>query len=571
MKKNSASSRKLRYGGVTAALTVTVLAVVILVNVIFSAFANRFLWYVDMTPDLLYSVSDECYDLLRNGDEKFANSSSPIEMVDKIRAENKAYNQENGLTPSDSGYRNENLMINIIFCDDLDVVQSNASLRYVYYTAQELALEFSDYIQILNHNIIRNPSAVDKYLTNSQSTIATTNVIVECGTEYRVFGIRSFFTFNTETDEEPWAYNGEKRLAAGILAVTRAETPLACLTVNHGEDASINAELIGALGDAGFMVDDINLEEEEIPEDCRLLVVYNPTSDFQVNDGRENNRVNEIQKVEDFLDATNSMMVFMSPNSDPLPRFEELLSTWGIGFSRQTDATGTYPYRVKDTSQSYGSDGFTFKAEYVDYGAGGSMTADMRKTAYPRPVIFRNAMPIHFTFDTVAYQNEETTDSIAEYFYGDNGGSNGTYRRSYDLFLSSENAVVEAGGSLVGAATKDNRMKLMTVSVEARNTQEDNYSSINQASYVIACGSANFTDNEWMQNSYGNNDLMLSACRLIGQEPVPVGLTLKPFADYEIDDITSSEMTQYTVVLATIPAVLALGAGIFVLVRRKNR
>ena len=64
---------------------------------------------------------------------------------------------------------------------------------------------------------------------------------------------------------------------------------------------------------------------------------------------------------------------------------------------------------------------------------------------------------------------------------------------------------------------------------------------------------------------------MLSACRTIGQEPVPVGLGFKPFADFTIDTVTTKEATQYTVVLTTVPVVTAIAAGIIVLVRRKHR
>ena len=112
----------------------------------------------------------------------------------------------------------------------------------------------------------------------------------------------------------------------------------------------------------------------------------------------------------------------------------------------------------------------------------------------------------------------------------------------------------------------------MTVSVEDRTTQESNYTTVNEASYVIACGSTDFASETLLQsNAYGNTDLLLSACRAVGREPVPVGLTFKPFADYTIDTVTTAEATQYTVVFAVVPAVLALGSGIFVLVRRKNR
>ena len=90
MKLKSGSSRKLRYGGVTLALTTLILAVVIIVNVIFTALAQKFLWYADLTPELLFTLSDNCVDLIANGDDTYEQSFSPIEMVDKARAEKRA-------------------------------------------------------------------------------------------------------------------------------------------------------------------------------------------------------------------------------------------------------------------------------------------------------------------------------------------------------------------------------------------------------------------------------------------------------------------------------------------------
>ena len=58
MKIKASNSRKLRYGGVSAVLTALIIAVVIIANIIFSALAHRFLWYTDLTPKLLFSLSD---------------------------------------------------------------------------------------------------------------------------------------------------------------------------------------------------------------------------------------------------------------------------------------------------------------------------------------------------------------------------------------------------------------------------------------------------------------------------------------------------------------------------------
>lgn len=563
MKIKASTGRKLRYGGMSALLTALIIAVVIIVNVIFSALSQKFLWYADLTPELLYSLSDEALDIIENGDDEF-NTLSPIETVDKIREEKLAEDPE--FDPS-------SLMINIIFCDDPDTIDENSAQKYVHYTALELEEKFPDYINVEYYNIIRNPSSVSKFKTNSLSKIYTTSVIIEFGTEYRIREIRSFFTFSDSTDEEPWAYNGEKAFTSSILAVTRAEAPIACLTVNHGESLS-DIEFANTLVDAGYLVQELDLEHQEIPEKCRLLVVFDPVNDFKVIDGVS--EIDEISKLDEFLDGTNSMMVFMSPDTPRLENFEEYLEEWGIAFNRYTDSGGQeISHLVKDSSQALSTDGYTFKAEYVTTGLGGTLTEDMRSRPVPQSVIFANAMSISYSdvYSPTHYTPDDTSsDSSEEYDYA-TYYTNGTSRAIYDVFTTSAKAEAFAGSSKpVEVASDVNRLKLLTVSVENRTTQEDNYSTISEASYVVACGSTEFASSTLLQsNSYGNTDFLLTALRAIGREPVPVGLTFKPFADSTIDTVTTAEATQYTVVLAVTPAIIATAAGIVILVRRKNR
>ena len=111
MKLKPQNSRKLRYGGVTAALTALIIAGVVVVNVIFSALAGKFLWYTDLTPELLFTLSDDCIDLIRNGDPDVPGSASPIQKIDEIRAEKRA---------QDPNFKDEDFMLTITFCDDPD-------------------------------------------------------------------------------------------------------------------------------------------------------------------------------------------------------------------------------------------------------------------------------------------------------------------------------------------------------------------------------------------------------------------------------------------------------------------
>ena len=567
MKMKASTSRKLRYGGVTAVLTALVIAAVIIFNVIFSALAGKLRWYVDLTPELLFTLSDECITLLENGDPSFSNSSSPIKKLDELRAEKRA---------ADPNFKDEDLMIDIIFCDDPDAwLYESALQRYVYDTALQLQAEFPDHIRVRTHNIVWNPTAVSKY-----GEVTRTSVIVECGTEFRTRSLSNFYMTDTGSDE-PWAYNGEKIFASLILAVTRAESPIACLTTNHGE--SVPEELVLTLTNAGYKILPLDLAETSetdpdhnpIPEDCRLIVVFNPKTDFMVKDGVS--EVDEIERLERFLDGTNSMMVFMSPETtSPLTNFESYLEEWGISYDRHSTLEGgktTYhPYMVKDSSQSLTVDGFTVVGEYYTQGMGGSMTKSMRENvSTPPSMVFPNAMSISFSSQFTPQHYVDPEDSTIQYDYA-TSSADGTYRSIYDVFVSSENAVAMANGQEIERATALNPLKLMTVSMEERNTQENDYDVINEASYVIACGTTDFAATNILQSpSYGNNRFLEYSLRVIGHEPVPVGLTQKPFGDYTIDTITTKEATQYTVVLTVIPAVLALGSGIFVLVRRKNR
>ena len=148
----------------------------------------------------------------------------------------------------------------------------------------------------------------------------------------------------------------------------------------------------------------------------------------------------------------------------------------------------------------------------------------------------------------------------------------GTERHIYNLFTTHDTAFSMADGKKVEIANANNKPALMTVSVESHSTQESSYSALTNSSYVVAMGTTDFTSQQLMEsNAYGNTDLLLSTLRTVGQEPVPVGIGFKAFADKTIDTITTAEATQYTVILTVIPPVLALAAGIFVIVRRKNR
>lgn len=538
-------SRRFRYGSMSVLITALVIAAVVLFNVIFSALASKYLWYIDLTREGIYTLSDNCIDL-----------------IEEAFGEAEARRQEEGVT--------EDLKVKIKFCDLEDNVMENTSHRYVLMTAKELADRFPEYVEIEYINIWENPTAVEKYKASTLSNIYSTDIIVESGTEYRVYSLEKFYLTNSGAST-PWAYYGEKRFASGILAVTQAYSPVAGILTGHGEQF-LDSQLGELLELAGYKIEVISdLANTELPDNCRLLVSYNPSADFLAADSISD--ISEISVLNAFLeDNSHSFMVFMSPSSPILPNLENYLALWGVSFQRYTNAVGqTYPCTIKDADNALTGDGLTFIGQYNTLGLGASITADLRTVATPRRVIFKNAMPVVVAedFDVVHANDSETGEEIT-YGYKDLGG--GYSREIFNIFSASDSAVIMADGQQVGSVSSNDSVGLMTISRQFRATQEDNMgmSYADQSSYVLACGSIEYASEALLlSNTYGNSEVLLSALLEMGKEAVPTSLDVKPFSDTTIDTLTVKRANAYTVSLTVIPAALVFVTGIVVIIRRK--
>lgn len=552
------------------AINVAVIAAVLLVNILFCFLASSNLWYCDLTKsryksddNTLYRITDVCLSLI--GDEA-------IPMIDSVNAERSIRGEEP-------------IKLNIIFCTDPDYVESNSYLKYVWYTARALKKEFSEQIDIKYINMTDNPSAVQKYKVTSAANIYPSNVIIEFGTEYVVHSADSFFTVDTDC-AEPWAYNGEKKLAASILSVTRAEAPICCVTTNHGEliydaQGNLNEEystFIDVIEGAGYLVMPLDLEKEDIPENCRLILTFAPSEDFKAFGNLGENGVSEIEKLDRYLDEAYSFFYVCDRNTPKLENLDEYLEEWGISVSRVESASGEIDnYFVKDTDMNVDMGvGDSIIGNYSTIGIGSNMTKDLRSSGYPPKVVFGNSTAITpseiYKKTYIAEDTEAGTPAFVTYSYS----KNGVVRYMYDMFTTYDTARAEVGGETYELASSENLFKLMTLTQEMRQIQEDNYgySSVNNASYVLALSSTDFVSDEVLNSSaYGNTDVLLSTLRGISREVIPVTIEFKPYYIYDVSESVMATVPVAAVVTCSvaIPLVAALAVGICVNVKRKNK
>ncbi len=519
-------TKKFRYGSVSFALTVAIIAVVILVNAIFTALTNKFVWYLDMTAPQMYTLTDEAKNIL------------------------------DGM--------NKDAEVEIILCAPEDQWAANTAQNYVLETVKEICKEF-DNITYETVDVHKNPSKINPYKVHTKQNINSQSVIVANGPEQcRVFSLEMLYTFDN-TGTTAIGYNGEQKLVSAILSVTQTDIPKACLTINHGESESANyVHIKDAMVDAGYEVLEINLADEPIPEDCRLIVVFDPQADFLSRD--EFGKTSEITKLENFLDGDNSMMVFFDHETEELFEFELFLKEWGIGIARDNLANT----QVADPDSSYDTEGYVTVGQYVTKGLGADLTTKLRFNGNtvrknPKPVVFGSVTPLVNTYDVVS----DPSTGAWSGSYSDNG----IQRVSHDVFTSTNKAMVVGNNRILNQDQLE-EMRLYTPADDAvfsymRVTNETKI--INQEvhnSYVLACGSTDFAYG--LSNSqYGNHNLFTYACSVIGRSEVSVSLDCKYFADSEISNITAKDANQYTVVLTVVPASIIFLAGVYIMVRRK--
>ena len=120
MKSSFTQTRKFKYGSVATAFTVAFIAFVVIFNIIFTALASKYNWFVDMTKEQVFTLSEEAKEIMADVTEDvylyFA--SEPDELM-------------NG--------------------------QNSSYTRYIYTTALQLEEEFEN-VHVDAVSVLKNPS-----------------------------------------------------------------------------------------------------------------------------------------------------------------------------------------------------------------------------------------------------------------------------------------------------------------------------------------------------------------------------------------------------------------------------
>ena len=485
------------------------------------------------------------------------------------------------LDPDENGNAQQ---IKITFCTDPDYLIASDEMRATYFMALSLRNKF-DNVEVETVNVALDPTAVSMYRTTSRDTITASDVIFSYGAKYKVVDALGFWT----TDN--FSYNGEYRVASIIASLLAIERPVAYFVTDNGasyyDPENPDSEMSISLGtfadlltERGLNVKTLTLAEvDAIPEDCALLIINNPTSDFVYDESRldEFGYISDIEKIDRYLLRESTAVMFNKAYDVTLPNFENYCKEWGISFGNS---------QVFDednalfTTIGGESDDSTFSGVYdtneqnfgYAYYGGYSALSSAPKMVFTNTGYFECSMDLSNTMI-------------------DPGNKYGS--RNYAPFIgTSDNAY-----HLEGTA-KDVGEKTLVAAGIRKNL--DSYTTENTMSYLFCANSADFFSNDLLGNtSYANYDVLASVISNIsrtdryasielgglslnspsfgGKQLASTTLSDSPTKVYSWDakevikynkGLSGTAIVIYTIIVMAVPTAVLVG-GIVVFIKRK--
>ena len=444
---------------------ITIVGILLLfgINLGLTYIGGQRLIMADLTPEGFYTLSDKM-----------------LEVCHEI------------LDPDENG---EVKQIKITFCTDPDYLVASDKLRATYFMALSLQNKF-DNVTVKTVNVALDPTAVAMYRTTSRENISAQDVIFSYGAKYKIVDATGFWTSNN------FSYNGEYRVASILASLTAINRPVAYFVTDHGEtyydpnnpDSEMSKSLgylADLLNERGLAIETIAISEvDRIPDNCALLIINDPRTDFVYDDSRldEFGYVSDLEKVDRYLMRESAAVMINKDFAITLPNLENLCAEWGISFGN----TQVFdPDNALFTNIGGESDDSVFSGVYDpdEQNFGYAYYGGYSTLSSAPKMVFSNTGYLYCSMDM--------SESMIEM-------GNKYASRNYAAFIgTSDNAYVYSGN-----ATDTGTRTLVAAGVR-KNL--DSYTSENSSAYLFCTGSKDFFSNELLGNtSYANYDVLAS-------------------------------------------------------------
>ncbi len=417
--------------------------------------------------------------------------------------------------------------LKITFLDDKQSYRSKASSNTYYAQVMAIAEEYGKYNNKISAeyiSIVDNPNFENKY---PQETLSADNIIVSCGDKYRI--LDQYDIFNVKSYYSTYSYiassKAEEAFDGAILAVTSTEsTKLAIVEDNSTEDFTYFKNI---LEQNNYELVSVKLEQEDIPKDAKMLIVFTPEKDFSKTAAKKIRTYLENNK-----EYGKNMLYIPSSKTYKTPNLDEVLSDWGItvgdGLAYELESSSVYGRNMYDGILCYmGSNAFTSK--FDDNSA---------------PVISSYARPI--TLDSKA-----ETQSLLQYS-SKSGVCPSDADDSYDFTGNAKGNIIIAGYGVNGIFANDKK-------------------SSDKISTVFVFGSSTMFEKTILASTYSDQKYILAmlseSCGRVDQE---ITVEAKELTQYDVQIDNNSASVIGLVCYVGLP-IAVICAGLIVFVKRRNK
>lgn len=417
--------------------------------------------------------------------------------------------------------------LKITFLDDKQSYRSKASSNTYYAQVMAIAEEYGKYNNKISAeyiSIVDNPNFENKY---PQETLSADNIIVSCGDKYRI--LDQYDIFNVKSYYSTYSYiassKAEEAFDGAILAVTSTEsTKLAIVEDNSTEDFTYFKNI---LEQNNYELVSVKLEQEDIPKDAKMLIVFTPEKDFSKTAAKKIRTYLENNK-----EYGKNMLYIPSSKTYKTPNLDEVLSDWGItvgdGLAYELESSSVYGRNMYDGILCYmGSNAFTSK--FDDNSA---------------PVISSYARPI--TLDSDA-----ETQSLLQYS-SKSGVCPSDADDSYDFTGNAKGNIIIAGYGVNGIFANDKK-------------------SSDKISTIFVFGSSTMFEKTILASTYSDQKYILAmlseSCGRVDQE---ITVEAKELTQYDVKIDNNSASVIGLVCYVGLP-IAVICAGLIVFVKRRNK
>ncbi|MBQ8324644.1 MAG: Gldg family protein [Clostridia bacterium] len=519
MQKESRGNR-LKRGSISVIYTVVFVVLVIALNLVVSSVAGSINLNIDLTAEEFISIGEVSRNVLGGLEE-----AGDLEATIYLLADRDAYDSYTQPTdaygnPVDNGLHGLN------------------PLALVRDLCEEYSYEYSG-IKVEYKNLTRDPEWATRYNEITNTTLTSNNIIIEGKYHARVLTLDAFLMIDSETNTFV-GFNGELRITTALLQSCVSEPQVVTFTKGHGEPAQVSegkavTALANLLMNAGFEVLETDLASQEIDPRTKIMIVNDPTKDFTAE---------EVEKLMDYTDSYNNLIVMVDDQTPVLPNLSDFLSEeWGLGYKAY--------HQISHATENFGNDPLNLSAKcYTD------MANPDNSAAYQ-------------IIKSLATNDIRLVMPHSVELYATPAGTKDDYTVETVLTSGSGASSINSQAGLSETGTYP--LILLSANGDYVNLEDEN--STNQVmkyQYVMLVGSTDFAGTGSVDAAaFGNGALMLSTARTMGVERYSLDIDYKAINDVALA-IETSVATRLGIIICAVLPTLILIAGLVVFVRRRH-